>query len=144
MRVDRQRIRLVTLGVAAVVAATGAANGFAAISGQPAPARVSKPFTVSGTIESLLPGQPGQLRLTVRNTTRRRKIKVVSITVTPGDAAPGCDARQLRVGSFTGALKLRRKQARTVTLPITLATEAPDACQGATFPLTFGGRAVRP
>ena len=144
MRSARQRGRLVVLAVVAVIVATGVANGFAAsVSGSQETAKVRKPFTLSGTVESLLPGQSGRLRVTVRNTTGRRKIKVVSITATPADAAPGCDSSQLKIGAFSGRLKLRRKQTKTIVLPIMLAADAPEACQGATFPLRFGGRAVR-
>lgn len=144
MRFDRHRIRSLLLEAAVLLLAVAAGTGLAAAaSGSPPPTRAPRPFTISGAVDGVFPGRTSQLRLTVRNTTERKRLRVVSLTVAVGDAAPGCDAGQLTIGPFSGSIKLRRRQAKTVTLPATLARNAPDACQGASFPLTFGGRAVK-
>jgi len=99
-------------------------------------------FSVSGHAIGLLPGAPGSLALRVTNR-QRFTLNVASITARVGDAGPGCPAANVSVGRFRGHLKVKPHHSRRVQVAISLAPLAPDACQGASFPLSFKGRARR-
>ena len=54
-----------------------------------------------------------------------------------------CPASNLLVENFTGADPVAANGTATVTVWLTLKQDADDACQGLTFPLTYGGSAVK-
>jgi hypothetical protein len=100
------------------------------------------PFVVSGDVGDLAPGvtRPLAVRLTNPNDA---DISVEALEVTVGDGRAGCPGGTLHVGAFTGPVFVARGGAAQISLPVTMVTSASPACQGATFPLTYAGSAVR-
>jgi hypothetical protein len=102
---------------------------------RPQPHRV---FTISGSVGGLYPGLSTQLVLTVVNS-QSYKIVVTSITTRVGAPKAGCSASNLIVGAFAGDLKVKAHESAELSVPVALSHAAPDACQGAVFPLTYSG-----
>jgi hypothetical protein len=99
-------------------------------------------FVVSGHVEELRPGGTRPMVLTVRNP-NSVAIRVTSLTVTAG-SVPGCPAAALALPQWTGSLLVPKKNGTaTLTVDVQLRPSAPDACQGARWPLTYGGTAVK-
>ena len=101
-------------------------------------------FSIKGSVRNLYPGKRAPLRLTVKNP-NGRPITVTSIRVrVASDASrPGCVASDLvRATSLDAALRVPADSSKRVALEIELLPSAPDACQGAVFPLRFVGKAV--
>ena len=67
---------------------------------------------------------------------------MTDVAVTVGFAAPGCPGAELRVDPFGVPLVVVAHSAATRILSAHLVADAPDACQGATFPLGFHATAV--
>jgi hypothetical protein len=104
--------------------------------------RVRHALTVSGSMRWLFPGRSTRLPLVVRNN-RGFRIRLVSLTVRVRDARPGCGKRYLRVGRLRRKLLVPPHGFRTVDLAITMLRSAPNACQGAVFPLRYTARGRR-
>jgi hypothetical protein len=126
----------------ALAAAAGAAvllacslTAFAAGEAKPGPKR----FTITGGASGLYPGGVGHVALKVRNPFRKR-LRVQSLKVRVLDAGRGCRAANLRVAPFRGFVDLRPRRSRVVRLNARLAAAAPQACNGARFPLRFSGK----
>lgn len=113
---------------------------------QPGPAKV---FTISGSIDGLYPGAKVNLVLSVSNalnqdmTVESLSAKLSSITNPDGSPDPGCSPN-ISVGDWTdGSPFLLPKSTPSMPapgyIPVTLASDAPPACEGATFNLTFSG-----
>jgi hypothetical protein len=99
-------------------------------------------FVVSGDVAGLAPGVTRTLSLRLSNP-NGSAISVEVLEVTVGDSATGCSAGTLRVGAFTGPVLVPGGGEAQASLPVTMAASAPSVCQGATFPLTYGGSAVK-
>jgi hypothetical protein len=97
-------------------------------------------FTIAGSLGGLYPGDFAPLRLNVHNP-YAFAIVVTSISTAVGPAGPGCGAGNLAVASFSGPLKVPGGGAAHTTVTVMLRHKAPDACQGAVFPLTYSGMA---
>jgi hypothetical protein len=105
-----------------------------------------KPSTgllVTGSVKGLYPGAHRRLRLNVRNRLAAR-VRLTSLTVRVRDARWNCPAANLRVARFRGRLSLPAGKRRLLNLEVSMPKAAPDSCKGATFPLVFRARAVRP
>lgn len=100
-------------------------------------------FGIGGSVNGLYPGLTKPLKLTVSNP-QHFAIVVTSVTVAVGNASQACGAANLSVTHFSGRRRVGAKGSARVTLEVTLAHSAPDACQGAVFPLRYSGRAVKP
>jgi len=152
---------IVLLGVPAIVAAGGsggprpghhALTGFGSSGlrshpgGEGASAAPRTPatgaFTIAGTVGGLYPGFTGPLVLTVANP-QAFTIVVSSITTSVTDATATCLASNLSVGAFSGQLSVPAFGSAQTSVPAGLAPSAPDACIGATFPLSYSGLASR-
>lgn len=120
----------------------GAASVSASTSGQ-APPGHSDAFGISGSVSGLYPGASLPLTLTITNR-EPFLIVVTSISTSVGKPKAGCDATNLGVTQFTGELRVPSGGAAQLTVTATLAHAAPDACQGAVFPLRYAGTALRP
>lgn len=103
-----------------------------------APSTSNHQFHIAGGLGGLFPGTASPLVLSVYNP-NKVAITVTSITTTVGDASTGCPATYLSVASFGGSLAVGPKQTATVAVPAQLSHSAPDACQGAVFPLRYSG-----
>jgi len=117
--------------------------------------RHHKVFVISGNVDGLFPGGSATLPLRIRNPLTT-SIRVDTLTLIAGAANPGCAPANLAAGPSLAPLNnlytitlspaLVIPTGKTVDgpqLPITLRPSAPDACQNATFPLVYGGTAVR-
>ena len=102
----------------------------------------AKSFVVSGDVEGLAPGVTRTLFLKLSNP-NNGDISVQSLTVAVGDSSKTCTGANVRVGALTGPVFVPGRGTAQVTLPVTMLGTAPGACQGATFPLTYGGSAVK-
>jgi hypothetical protein len=69
-------------------------------------------------------------------------ITVQSAVVTVGDASPSCGALNLVAESFSGNVTVPGSGTATLPIHIHMAAGAPDACQGASFPLRLAATAV--
>lgn len=98
-------------------------------------------FSIAGDVGGLFPGAVKPLSLLVSNPFPD-PIRVVSLSTTVGtpDRA-GCTATVLTVSGLGSPVDIPPGQSRPVGVDVTMAATAPDACQGARFPLTYSGTA---
>src|SRR5215208_7086702 len=99
-------------------------------------------FVVSGQVEGLRPGGTLPMVLTVRNP-NSVAIRVTRLTVTAAAAAAGCPASSLTLPNWTGSLQVPKDGTASLTVNVTLKATASNACQGARWPLTYGGTAEK-
>lgn len=136
-------------GTAAVVAIVQSARtpeppasvlGGQVVRGDDKPA--ARSFVVSGDVTDLAPGvsRPLRLRLTNPNDS---DISVEAVQVTVGDSSTGCSGGTLRIAALPGPVFVPRLGEAGVTLGVTMSASASSVCEGATFPLTYGGSAVK-
>lgn len=133
------RGRLIALAAVGALVGVGASSSGAEPSGNSATRRPA--FSITGSVAGLLPGRAARLRIAVRNR-NAFPLRVTTISVrVRGTAA--CPASNLLVRNFRGRVLVRPRATRRVAVLITLRADAPDACQGARFRLTYRGKAVR-
>lgn len=101
--------------------------------------RAIKSFTISGTMQGLYPGANLPLVLIVANP-QSVTIKVTAISTTVSGSS-SCPGRNVAVSPYTGRLKVRRRSVSRVTVQVTMARSALDACQGNTFVFHYIGTA---
>lgn len=102
-----------------------------------------KTFQISGQVSGLYPGAQKQLGLTVSNP-NNFAIKVTALTITVGNpGVAGCSAANVVATNFSGSLLVPKKTTASQALPIKMIANAANACQGVTFPLSFGGTAQK-
>ena len=124
-------VGVLTVGALSMVGATPPPN-----------ANAHRHFVVSGRVEGLRPGATRPLALTVENP-NSVPIRVTSITVAAGAAGPGCPGSSLVLPRWTGSLAVPKRGTASLSVDVRLLGGAPDACQGAVWPLTYGGTAVK-
>jgi hypothetical protein len=129
------------LGAARLIAAFLALYFLA--SGGHESAEASGSFHVRGEAGPLFPGVPGELALTIRNPFDHA-IVVTAVRVDVGNASKRCRAGNLSTPGFTSDVRVKALSSVKVTVPIRLRADAPDPCQGKSFPLRFSGRSTRP
>lgn len=93
-------------------------------------------FTLSVTYSGLYPNADLPVPVTVHNA-QPFDLAVHSADVTVGDASPACRAENLIVSSFVGDVVVGAGRNGTIPVRMQMPATAPDACQGATFPLSF-------
>jgi hypothetical protein len=98
-------------------------------------------FEITGEVGGLYPGAEVTLQTRVTNP-HPFPIRVTSVAATVGDAGPGCPASMLEVGGSEEAVEIPAGETRSVPLAVRMDRTAPDACQGATWPLEFRGTAT--
>lgn len=106
-----------------------------------APALSSTSFTISGKVGGLYPGAVLPLTLTVTNKLTV-PIVLTSLTTKVGAASSSCGTANLAVAPFAGKLPVPAKGKASTTVQVTMAHSAPNACQGAIFPLHYRGQAT--
>ena len=105
--------------------------------------RRAAPFKVSGSVEGLWPGARDVIRLRITNP-NSFSIRVRSLKVKAASARPGCGARWMKFPkTLELALKVRKRGRASTSYPVQLSKNAPDACQGAQWPLKFVGSAEK-
>jgi hypothetical protein len=105
-------------------------------------AEAASGFSIKGKTGPLFPGTTGDLILTIRNPFDFG-IVVHSVRVVVRDASANCGGENLQTPGYTSDVKVKANSSVKVTAPITMAADAPNACQGKSFPLVFSGRATR-
>jgi hypothetical protein len=110
--------------------------------GRAATSSSSGTFRIAGSIRGLYPGASARLVLTVINS-HHFGIVVTSISTTVGRPKARCVASNLTVHRFSGQLKVPASRSAKVSVSVALSRRAPNACQGAAFPLTYSGLARR-
>ncbi len=99
-------------------------------------------FYIAGDVHGFYPGRARRLQLTVSNP-QTFDIDVTRITVRIRNSNhPGCTSFWLRADEFNGSLLVPAQGSATLKIRMGLRRKAPDACQGATWPLTYSGTAV--
>jgi hypothetical protein len=130
------------LAVATVMAAT--AVGYAALRGTGvgtlSRAKIEpSPLRVTGDTEGLFPGVTTPLPIRVRNLTDGpvwlRWVRV-KVRQPDGDCAPG----YLHAEQIWPRQRIPARDRIDLEIPLTLAPEAPDGCQGVKFPLRYRTR----
>jgi hypothetical protein len=108
-------------------------------SAEPPPGR----FTIGGSVGGLFPGASKQLVLHVANP-QHFAIVVTRIQTTVESPSQSCSGSYFTVPAFAGQLRVPAEGHAEVTVTVTLSHAAPDACQGAVFPLRYSGSARKP
>jgi hypothetical protein len=102
-------------------------------------------FSLRATARRLFPGKRRPLRVRISNPNRFAiKVTRIRVRVKPDRTHLSCPPDQyVRKTRFTKSIRVRPRRSRRVRLAIKLLYSAPDACQGAAFPMRLRGRAVR-
>jgi hypothetical protein len=129
-------------GALAGLALIGLIGSPSVLAANAVPAGKDPPFTISGSVDGLAPGVGSQLPLTVSNP-YDFPIKVTTLTVGAGDAGGPCLGKSLEVQPLGGTVQVPARGSATTLLAVTLLKSSPEICQQATWPLTYGGQAVR-
>jgi hypothetical protein len=104
---------------------------------QPSAASGATPsFMLHAQFTGLYPNADLTQSASVDNTEQYPLI-VNSASATVFDASPTCTAANVVIHPFAGAVKVAAGGTAAIPLRIQMAATAPDACQGASFPLTF-------
>ena len=98
-------------------------------------------FVIAGEVDGLFPGAETTLDARLTNP-HPFPIRVISTSVIVLDASPGCPASMLQIGDSQMTIVVPAGGTGTVPLHVRMSRSAPDACQGATWPLEFTGTAV--
>jgi hypothetical protein len=98
-------------------------------------------FSIAGEVDGLYPGANATLEARVTNP-HPFVIRVISTSATVFDASPACPASMLEIGDSEAIVEVPPGGTGTVPLDVRMSRDAPDACQGATWPLEFTGIAV--
>jgi hypothetical protein len=107
------------------------------------PLAAARSFRVRGSVRGLYPGLAKTIRARASNPFAF-SIELRRVTVTVRRPAPGCPAETVRVHPWRGAVGISQGATRHIPLRVRMVPSAPDACQGARYPLVYSGRAVRP
>jgi hypothetical protein len=97
---------------------------------------------ISGHVSGMYPGRVALVRVRVKNP-GHVAVVVKQVSATVGDAGAGCDSTYLSVKSSRKKLRIAPGRRVKLTLQATMLPDAPDACQGLTFPLAFHAK-LRP
>jgi hypothetical protein len=127
-------------GAGAVVACVIAALSLVGL-GAPS-ASAHDEFEIAGEVDGLYPGAETTLDALVTNP-YPFAIQVISASATVGDASSACPASMLEVGDAQTTVEVPATSTGSVPLRVRMHASAPDACQGATWPLLFTATAVR-
>lgn len=107
------------------------ANGLGSASSAQTPS-----VKITGHVAGMYPGRVAVVRVRVKNPSSTT-VLVKKVSATVGDAGPGCDSAYLVVKRAPKTLHIRPGGRAKVKLLATMVPDAPDACQGVAFPLTF-------
>ena len=129
--------RFPLMAIALLIAiSTVRSSGDAAVSH--ATRRTPAAFSIAGRVRGLYPGATRPLTLTVTNP-NRFSITVTSITTAVKNASSTCLAANVKVTRFSGAAIVVARRTAHVTVHVTMAHGAGNACQGAVFPFHYRG-----
>jgi len=135
--------RLMTLGIGLSLVTLTSWTGLAraVTSGTPAGSSGSS-IRVRGHVVGLYPGARKAMRVRIGNRSTRA-VLVTGIKVRSGDASPACLGTNLRFRPLRAPIVVGAGASKTTQLRVRMRRSAPDACQGARFPLRFAVTAVQ-
>ena len=110
--------------------------GLIALAPSSARAASNQQFNLSVSFVGLYPTADLDVPVTVHNP-QSYALAVRTATVVVGDANPRCTRASVRAQSFAGDVTVPAGGSSTIPVRMHMLASAPDACQGATFPLTF-------
>lgn len=125
-----------------LVLAAGAAGAAVAARKPPGPSPSPAAFELSGAVEGLYPTVDALLAIKIENP-HAFPIVVETVDITTGDAGPGCDVSNLVIGQVPVPLLVPARGEATVTVAASLTDDVADACQGATWPLSYTATASK-
>jgi hypothetical protein len=126
-------------GAVAVAAETGMIVTERPPGGPSAAERPTPKIQVRGHVRGLYPGAHKEMRVQVRNGLPQQ-VSLVSVRARVSDASPTCKRQNLSVKRFRGNKPIRAYSNTKVHVQVTMKSIAPDACQGARFPIKFKAR----
>ena len=122
---------LLALGLTGGTAAAAIAAG--ALDGTP---ELGRPITLGGQVEDLVPAAPRELVVRFANP-NGAPLLVSSVTTEVSSPTASCPASALRVGDLRSPVTVPAQGAASGAVAVTLAGDAPAACQGVRFALSF-------
>jgi hypothetical protein len=123
-----------------LLAGVFAASALALCCASPATA-ADQQFTLTADFVGLYPNAHVTVPVTVHNP-NDFDLAVHTATVEVQDASPACPSTNLEAASFVGDVVVRAGGDGVVPLRMHMPSSAPDACQGASFPLVFTASAT--
>lgn len=137
------RRSLTTLLVAAIVLGAAAA-GYAALGGtdqgiRPRAKIQPSPVRVTGNTDDLFPGVRTALPIEVRNL-RNGPVQLQWVEAIVRRPNGRCAAAYLQAERILPGQRIPARGRINLQIPLTLAPEAPDSCQGVRFPLLYRTR----
>lgn len=127
---------LLCAAVGAYAALGGGNSGAASPSTGP---KGQSPVRVSGHVARLYPGATMRLPTTVRNTTAEA-LRLIWVKTLDWGASDVCRGRYIRAKRVRPRVLIKPGHPERIRIPVRLKAEAPDACEGARFPLEFRTR----
>lgn len=98
-------------------------------------------YEIAGEVDGLYPGAEATLDARVTNP-YPFAIRVIATGGTVLDASQACPASMIEIAASQATVEVPAGETATVQLHVRMSRNAPDACQGATWPLAFTGTAV--
>ena len=94
---------------------------------------------IRGDVDGLYPGASTVLYARVRNRSHR-PIRVLRVKTRVGSPSAACDRIALHAKRIRPRVVIGAHHRRRLRIPVRLRASAPDACQGAAFPLRYRAR----
>jgi hypothetical protein len=138
------RGRMRSLTAALAVSLLVGSFAFAAVLDRPETdaSGTTRTFRVRGNVHGLYPGVNKKMKLHVRNR-YDFPIRVLEVRVHVKRPFVGCPAKAVKVRPWHGKLKIPPHGGRVIHVHASMRRWAPNACQGARFPIRYRGRAVK-
>jgi hypothetical protein len=131
--------RISTILVVVVVLALGATTYAAVLrsnAGSLTPTS-RRALAVTAQVSGLLyPGSVRQVKVRIKNLLARR-VRVLGLQLKTGQPSGSCPSWAVRGGRLTVRITIARRGTRTAYASVRMLPTAPDACEGATVPLSF-------
>lgn len=145
MRIRGLRLALVLALVAGTVASAALVTdqGGVGMRAAEAAGKSAPRLKAHGKVTGLSPGAVKTLKVRVRNR-YPDKVRLGYVLTKVHDASPGCTAENLAIRRRTKSRKyIPSHRQRKVRVSVEMQESAPEACQGAQFPLNFKVRGRR-
>lgn len=102
----------------------------------------ARSFTIAGDVDGVVPGAGSLLPVELANP-NRFALDVRTLDITVADAGPGCARTNLVVGPPPLPVAIPALGRAVVGVDVRFVDDPSDACQGAEFPITYRGTAMR-
>jgi hypothetical protein len=138
--------RISTILVVVVALALGATTYAAVLHNHGASLKATprRPIVVTAQVSGLLyPGSVRPVKLRIKNLLSR-KVQILALRLKTGRPSGRCPAWAVTGGKLAVRMTIARRGTRAAYASVRMLSTAPDACEGATVPLSFsatlGGR----